>query len=179
MDQSRTTSGPSSGLALRWGSGWCCTTSQQPRGDFSTPGSSRISAPPQDPSQDSRQFPAFLNKPLSLKNVEHALCEYSKYYRMVQGQDVKSRIFKTATKSFSNCTMDDEIPCSMCEEVGDTRTGARVMCTLCRNFQHNSCDNLYATKYCEDGTWLCRRCHRVEEAWGREELIDNFEEVHT
>ena len=27
------------------------------------------------------QFPHFLNKKLTLKNVEHALCEYDKYYR--------------------------------------------------------------------------------------------------
>ena len=27
------------------------------------------------------EFPAFLGRPLSLKNVEHALCEFDKYYR--------------------------------------------------------------------------------------------------
>ena len=26
-------------------------------------------------------FPAFLGKPLSLKNIEHALCEFDKYFR--------------------------------------------------------------------------------------------------
>ena len=28
-----------------------------------------------------KKFPAFLGKRLSLKNVEHALCEFDKYYR--------------------------------------------------------------------------------------------------
>ena len=112
------------------------------------------------------EFPAFLNKPLSLKNVEHALCEYSKYYRMVMGQHAKSRTFVTAT----NVYLDDETPCSVCDKVGDTSPDARVMCALCRNFYHKKCDDRYAAKYCEEGTWLCRRCHRVEKAWGREDF---------
>lgn len=116
------------------------------------------------------EFPAFLNKPLSLKNVEHALCEYSKYYRMVQGKHAKSRSFETA----SNVYLDDQTACSICDKVGDTSPAMRVMCALCRNFCHKSCDKNYAAKYCEDGTWLCRRCHRVEKAWGREDF--DFEE---
>ena len=112
------------------------------------------------------EFHAFLNKPLSLKNVEHALCEYSKYYRMVMGKHAKSRTFVTAT----NVYLDDETPCSVCDKVGDTSADKRVMCALCRNFYHKKCDDRYAAKYCEDDTWLCRRCHRVEKAWGREDF---------
>jgi len=41
-------------------------------------------------------FPSFLEKPLSLKNVEHALCEYDKYFRpsersSVQEQELEGR----------------------------------------------------------------------------------------
>ena len=49
---------------------------------------------------------------------------------------------------------------------------------MCGNFQHKTCDDLYAANYCEDGTWLCRvcsRCHRVERAWGREDF--DYEEI--
>ena len=36
-------------------------------------------------------FPAFLHKPLSLKNVEHALCEYDKYFWSALGVQIKER----------------------------------------------------------------------------------------
>ena len=45
--------------------------------------------------------------------------------------------------------MDDGTPCSVCEKIGDTSPGARVMCALCRNFQHKTCDNLYGANYSE------------------------------
>ena len=35
------------------------------------------------------QFPHFLNKKLTLKNVEHALCEYDKYYRAATSQPTR------------------------------------------------------------------------------------------
>ena len=37
-------------------------------------------------------FPLLLNKPLSLKNVEHALCEYDKYYRSVNEAQVHPHV---------------------------------------------------------------------------------------
>ena len=40
------------------------------------------------------KFPAFLNKALSLKNVDHALCEF-KYYRSAQGIQVKEREYSS------------------------------------------------------------------------------------
>ena len=42
------------------------------------------------------QFPAFLDKPLSLKNVN--VCEYLKYFRMVQWKHTKSRVYQNEKK---------------------------------------------------------------------------------
>ena len=55
---------------------------------------------------------------------------------MVQGAHAKSRTFETAT----NVYLDEEAPCSICEVVGDTEPGSRVMCALCRRFYHKKCD---------------------------------------
>ena len=41
------------------------------------------------------KFPAFLGKALSLKNVEHALCEFDKYFRSAQGIQVKEREYSS------------------------------------------------------------------------------------
>ena len=35
-------------------------------------------------------------------------------------------------------------------------------------------DRNYPEKHCDDGSWLCRRCHRVEKAWRGEEF--NYDE---
>ena len=36
-----------------------------------------------------------MNKALSLKNVDHALCEFNKYYRSAQGIQVKEREYSS------------------------------------------------------------------------------------
>ena len=43
--------------------------------------------------------PTFLGKEVSLKNIEHALCEYDKYVRFAMGQGVRQRRFNETTSS--------------------------------------------------------------------------------
>ena len=38
-------------------------------------------------------FPALLGDDVSLKNIEHGLCEFDKYWRSVLGQGVRERFF--------------------------------------------------------------------------------------
>merc|ERR1712029_628567 len=59
------------------------------------------------------KFPTFLDKPLSLKNVEHALCEYFKYFRFAIGGAGQGR-------RYSKRIADNGLPavkCLLCDEV--------------------------------------------------------------
>ena len=58
-------------------------------------------------------FPAFLHKPLSLKNVEHALCEFDKYFRFVLNCPVKVREY---SEQKSRSYLDKELCCEWCSK---------------------------------------------------------------
>ena len=113
-------------------------------------------------------FPAFLNKELSLKNIEHALCEYDKYYRSALGLPTREREY---SDSKSNQYLDDDTKCSKCDKVGNV--DKRVMCALCRRFYHHQCDESYQDKFI-GSVWLCKDCHKFEKAWRKEDF--DFEE---
>ena len=59
------------------------------------------------------QFPAFLNKPFSLKNVEHALCEFDKYYRFAIKAGTKPREY---SDDKSRKHLDDQVLCDICQK---------------------------------------------------------------
>merc|ERR1719188_147921 len=109
-------------------------------------------------------FRAFLGKPLSLKNVEHALCEYDKYYRSALSIQIKEREY---SEMKSNKNIDIVTECSICDAVGDVQR--RVMCALCRRYYHYGCDEDYQDKFL-DNVWLCSDCHEVEMAWREDDL---------
>ena len=97
-------------------------------------------------------FPTLLNKPLSLKNVEHSLCEYDKYYRAVTEDQARGRLF---TEKSSNINQDHQAKCKLCNKVGSF--AERVKCVLCGSLVHKHCDEDFEKRYV--GTaWLCESC---------------------
>ena len=108
-------------------------------------------------------FPAFLDKALSLKNVEHALCEYDKYFRSARGIQVKEREYSTQK---SRAVLDNGIKCEVCREgVGDDG----LSCVLCGGRYHGKCLPSWRGGLQQDGNWLCRKCEKYEAAWREED----------
>ena len=111
------------------------------------------------------KFPAFLGKALSLKNVEHALCEYDKYFRSAQGIQVKEREYSSQK---SRVGLDTELRCEVCHQ----RAGGvgRVHCALCGSLCHKSCQSSWHAELQSDGNLLCGDCIRYERAWQEEDF---------
>ena len=86
------------------------------------------------------QFPAFLGKALSLKNMEHTLCEYDKYFGRAQGIQVKEREYSTGK---SRVGLDTELCCEVCSQRAGGGAG-RVSCALCSSFCHVSCHSSWS-----------------------------------
>ena len=114
-------------------------------------------------------FPAFLHKPLSLKNVEHALCEYDKYFRSALGVQIKEREYSVQKSRVG-------LDLSRCDACDKACSGAsRVVCALCSVPTHKKCKMDWEALYHADGTWLCRECHKNEQAWVEEDF--KYEEI--
>jgi len=116
------------------------------------------------------QFPAFLNKALSLKNIEHALCEYDKYFRSALGVQIKEREY---SEQKSRSGLDAKTKCGDCDKV--CSGSGKVICALCSTPYHKKCRSEWETLFHKDGTWLCQECHKSEQAWAEEDF--EYEEV--
>ena len=64
------------------------------------------------------QFPAFLNKPFSLKNVEHALCEFGKYFRfaITAGTGESKNKNWDYSDDKSRMHLDEQVICDICQK---------------------------------------------------------------
>ena len=119
-------------------------------------------------------FPAFLNKPLSLKNVEHALCEYDKYFRYTTKSSVgRNRKYSIAK---SRNSLDRQVQCGICDEIPKGHLSATMKCLLCGTIVHKACDMDWLNKYYEDGSWLCSTCHISERIWNEKENEEKYQE---
>ena len=56
-------------------------------------------------------FPSLLKKPLSLKNIEHALCEFDKYFRFIITKSEKGREY---SEKKSRSYLDKKPCCKWC-----------------------------------------------------------------
>jgi len=96
-------------------------------------------------------FPKWKNRSLQLKEIEHALCEYSKYKRMVAGMDAKVRC-----RDRWSSAVDANDPCQTCELNKDG-----MFCDTCFLFYCCDCladdsKQVHPDKF--DGSWSCYRC---------------------
>jgi len=101
------------------------------------------------------EFPYFLGRKLTLKNIEHALCEYDKYFRAATKQPTRERVFQ------SRSCLDS---CS-CVECGKrfTDNNSNTKCVLCGSVFHQEClGSDWYNGLTEGNGWLCPKCHQVE-----------------
>lgn len=95
-------------------------------------------------------FPYWEGKALTLKEVEHALCEYSKFKRGVTDNA------KTTMREFQSRTaMDLDKQCSRrCEEP----SADGMFCDTCLLFFCNKCVHI---PFQTSASWICYRCHLI------------------
>ena len=113
------------------------------------------------------EFPAFLEKPLSLKNVEHALCEYDKYFRLATGIQVRDRSYKSQS-------WKGEDTCDICTSTSGLTNETKISCSLCGTVFHKNCNKDWVNQCHTEGSYLCSNCWKWEAAWSQEDFM--FEE---
>ena len=100
------------------------------------------------------EFPQWNGMSLSLKNIEHALCEYSKYSKihgtLIQNQKVSGQRLKK-----SRTEMDFVKACQNVKDCGNS--GDVLFCDKCLNGYCFDCVPLPSSAY-----WVCPRCEAFE-----------------
>jgi len=110
-------------------------------------------------SADSYPYPRFRSQPMTLKAVEHALCEYSKYDRLRTGSGSLRRYntrnnyrpFKTADETCSICNRSVTLP-ARCS-APTSRPAFYYSCCMCRASYHPECHDA-ATEGISEGIAL-------------------------
>jgi len=92
-------------------------------------------------------FAAFRGRPLTLKNIEHCLCEFEKYENGMP----RSRRF------VSRAALDADVVCRVCADPSDHRDHLLLLCDLCNAAYHTTClhSPLDAVPL---GSWVCDGC---------------------
>lgn len=75
-------------------------------------------------------FVTFLEKKLSMKHVEHGLCEYEKYFRLAAGESQGGRIYRPRERSSVR-------QCALCESPDDLveEISPWVLCSKCAKIE--------------------------------------------
>ena len=132
--------------------------------------------------------PTFLGKEVSLKNIEHALCEYDKYVRFAMGQGVRQRRFNETTSSAHYDKLTQKCPeCFKNISICSRRQSAKPkclkerLCPLCKRLYHDGCTTEehkeHVSHMCSnredeghDGaTWICPSCLPFVDLWQKED----------
>lgn len=81
-------------------------------------------------------FPRWKGRRLTVKEVEHALCEFFKYQRLAMAQKKRHQTC-SARRYYSQAWMDDDKPCQVCQQkdhsgmfLCDTCLGAFCGCCI-------------------------------------------------
>jgi len=99
------------------------------------------------------QFPAFLNKKLSLKNVEHGLCEFDKYFRYAVAVPNKARSYNEES---SRTNLDKEASCTVCSKTMGNK--GKIQCPTCYRVWHQNICKKNEKGGMLEGVWICSIC---------------------
>jgi hypothetical protein len=103
-------------------------------------------------------FPKWRNRSLTLKEIEHALCEFSKFQRIERAVGKKQNTGQRLRKSRSS--LDDIKSCPLCCSESDRASTSSRMCDTCGNVYCPECDDSQSS--CTTVWWVCRRCVKFE-----------------
>ena len=101
------------------------------------------------------EYKPFLKLILFFSPVEHALCEFDKYFRLAIGMPFKDREY---SEQKSRSHLDSKSQCGLCSK--DAKEEC-VKCLFCGILYHKSCETDWGQKYHQDGSWLCDVCHEI------------------
>ena len=93
-------------------------------------------------------FAFFAGKRLTLKNVEHCLCEFEKYRNNGAGMR------RHATRAH----LDADVVCAVCEDATDAKDADLLLCDLCNVPLHTFCLDPPLDRVPETAEWLCPAC---------------------
>ena len=95
-------------------------------------------------------FPYWNNKLLGMKEIEHALCEYCKFKKII-ADFAKNK--KSSRRKYKSRALLDEKPCKMCD---DHLADDGPFCDTCFNFYCSACAP--KSTVAADKGWICPRC---------------------
>jgi len=86
---------------------------------------------------------------LTLKNIEHCLCEFAKYESNMSG----GRYFRSRA-----CALDGGLVCVKCNDIEGAKDGCLLFCDLCNMAIHSTCLEPPITEVPET-EWFCAVCN--------------------
>lgn len=98
----------------------------------------------------------FLNRKMSLKSVEHSLCEFSNFCRAAKMGVVRGRKYSPRYRR--------EEGCEVCQQTDE----CQLSCVLCSRTFHMACLSYPWVNTMID-FWLCAECHAIETGKGSNE----------
>ena len=99
-------------------------------------------------------FPKFIGRDLTLKNIEHALCEFCKYK-----EDHVMRKYTVGGKG-SRSHFDLVNNCLLCDGANQSSQSQLYSCDLCRSCFCACCQPGHGKDF--EGAWLCSSCIEIE-----------------
>uniref|UniRef100_A0A6S8VZA2 5-hmdU DNA kinase helical domain-containing protein n=1 Tax=Ditylum brightwellii TaxID=49249 RepID=A0A6S8VZA2_9STRA len=111
------------------------------------------------------EFPSFCGRGISLKNIEHALCEFQKYVALVD--KARRRSNKLGARCWdprysgkgSRSYMDIGKNCVTCNYNGEQKVS--ILCDSCLSCYCEDCLN-FGKKISESLQWICPPCRMIE-----------------
>lgn len=104
------------------------------------------------------KFPYFMEQPLNLKNIGHALHGYQLYrdIKLLQNNRFHKEGFgATPPGSYvSRSALNDQEPCERCSSDQDDL----LLCDLCHRMFHTECDNVIEVP---PASWVCNDCKKL------------------
>mmetsp|Transcript_29553 Transcript_29553/g.88371 ORF Transcript_29553/g.88371 Transcript_29553/m.88371 type:complete len:278 (-) Transcript_29553:46-879(-) len=95
-------------------------------------------------------FAFFAGRPLTLKNVEHCLCEFAKYRANGSGM----------RRFVSRAHLDRNVVCDKCKDPSDAKDHCLLLCDLCNYACHTTCLEKPLEAVPDSAHWLCPDCDK-------------------
>jgi hypothetical protein len=106
----------------------------------------------------SLRFPKWDNRWLTLKNMEHVLCEYSKFVRICEGSDRKARTYRS--RALVHAAL-------LCHSCGKNDENEAFSCNTCLGAYCHDCSKAGPSA----GSWICHECRDYECAMHPSKLV--------
>jgi hypothetical protein len=105
------------------------------------------------------EFPKWRGRPITLKEMEHALCEFSKWQRIERALDAGNNSTGQRLRK-SRCHFDDTLACQGCQK--PLKSQKRKTLVLCNTCNQGYCDKCEPETEKDPVCWICPPCLEFE-----------------